>query len=422
MAVSGHVGARSGWQAKMTQFPIPILYFSNEPTRGGAEEHLLTLLRGLDRTYFQPLVACPSELAEKLRPDLPSDVEVFPISLRKLSDAGAMLRFAWILRKRSVKILHSHLFYASLFASPIAWMCGVPAIIETPHVREDWRRGWLKSKFVVDRVVGRIVTRYVAVSHANKRYLAEEKALAKEKITVIHNGSDLRRFHPGQTPSSNLRQSLGIGTKDPVLMVIGRLEPQKGHKILFEAIPSVRSEFSSVRLVCVGTGSLHNELLNLVRELGIEDAVRFVGFQADVAEWLNLADVTVLPSFYEGLPLVAIESLAAAKPVVATAVDGSGEVVVDGETGLTVPPGNPQALAAAVCRLLRDAELRKKLGRQGREWVCKHFDEREQIKQTQDLYLAALECATQGMQKPEQLVQREAKRSPARSSDVDGRR
>ncbi len=120
--------------------------------------------------------------------------------------------------------------------------------------------------------------------------------------------------------------------------------------------------------------------------------------------------------------MVAIESLAAAKPVVATAVDGSGEVVVDGETGLMVPPGNPQALSAAVCRLLRDAELRKKLGRQGREWVCKHFDEREQIKQTQDLYLAALECATQGMQKPVQLVQREAKRSPARSSDVDGRR
>jgi len=406
----------------MTQFPIPILYFSNEPTRGGAEEHLLTLLRGLDRTYFQPLLACPPQLAGKLRPDLPNDVEVFPISLRKLSHAAAMLRLAQVLRERAVKILHSHLFYASLFASPIGWICGVPVIIETPHVREDWRRGWLKSKFVVDRIVGRVVTRYVAVSHANKRYLVEEKALAKEKITVIHNGSDLQRFCPGQTSSSNLRQSLGFGTDDPVLMVIGRLEPQKGHKVLLEAMPSIRRAFSSVRLVCVGTGSLHDELLSLVRDLGIEDAVRFVGFQMDVAEWLNLADVTVLPSFYEGLPLVAIESLAAAKPVVATAVDGSGEVVVDGETGLMVPPGNPQALSAAACRLLRDAELRKKLGRQGREWVCKHFDEREQIKQTQDLYLAALECATQGIRKPAHLVQTETKRSPARSSDVEGRR
>jgi len=407
---------------KMTQFPIPILYFSNEPARGGAEEHLLTLLRGLDRTYFQPLLACPPELVEKLRPDLPSDIEVFPISLRKFSHVGAMLRLARILRERAVRILHSHLFYASLFASPIAWMCGVPVIIETPHVREDWRRGWLKSRFVVDRVVGRIITHYVAVSHANKRYLVEEKALAKEKIIVIHNGSDLRRFRPGQAPSSNLRQSLGLGTDDPVLMVVGRLEPQKGHKVLLEAMPSIRREFSSVRLVCVGTGSLHDELLDLARKLGIEDAVRFVGFQTDVGEWLNLADVTVLPSFYEGLPLVAIESLAVAKPVIATTVDGSGEVVVDGETGLTVPPGNPEALSAAVCRLLHDVELRKKLGRQGREWVCKHFDEREQIRQTQDLYLTALDCATQGMRKPMQLVQTETKPSPARSNHGEGRR
>jgi glycosyltransferase involved in cell wall biosynthesis len=406
----------------MKQFPIPILYFSNEPTRGGAEEHLLTLLRGLDRNYFQPLLACPSELAEKLRPDLPSDVEVFPISLRKLSHAGAMLRLARILRERAVKILHSHLFYASLFASPIAWMSGVPVIIETPHVREDWRRGWLKSKFVVDRIVSRFVTRYIAVSHANKRYLAEEKGLAKEKIIVIHNGSDLRRFRPGQTLPSNLRQSLGLGMDDPVLMVVGRLEPQKGHKVLFEAMPSIRREFSAVRLVCVGTGSLHDALSDLARKLGIEDAVRFVGFQTDVAEWLNLADVTVLPSFFEGLPLVAIESLAATKPVVATAVDGSGEVVVNGETGLTVPPGNPQALSEAVCRLLRDAELRKTLGRQGREWVCKHFDEREQIKQTQDLYLSALECATQGVGTAVRVEHGETKASPARSSNVEGRR
>src|SRR5690348_10119855 len=132
MAVSWHVSDRSEWQVKMTQFPIPILYFSNEPTRGGAEEHLLTLLRGLDRTYFQPLLACPSELAEKLRPDLPTDVEVFPISLRELSHVGAMLRLTRVLRERAVKILHSHLFYASLFASPIGRMCGVPVIIETP--------------------------------------------------------------------------------------------------------------------------------------------------------------------------------------------------------------------------------------------------------------------------------------------------
>jgi len=248
--------------------------------------------------------------------------------------------------------------------------------------------------------------------------LAEDKNLSKEKITVIHNGSDLRRFRPEQSPSPGLKRSLGFGKDDPVLMVVGRLEPQKGHRILLQAMPDIRREFSSVRLVCVGTGSLENDLMRFVGELGIESAVRFVGFQADVAEWFKLADITVLPSFYEGLPLVAIESLAAAKPVVATAVDGSGEVVVDGETGLTVPPGDPQALSVAICRLLRDVELRKRLGRQGREWVCKHFDEREQIKQTQDLYLASLQRATQESRQTMAVLRRD--RSHAKSSDAGG--
>jgi len=406
----------------MTHFPITVLYFSNERTRGGAEEHLLTLLRGLDRAYFRPLLACPHELAEKLRLDIPPDVEIFPLCLRRLSQAGSMLRLAGILRDQQVNILHSHLFYASVFASPIGWACGVPVIVETPHVREDWRRGWLKSKFVVDRIVGRVVTRYVAVSHANKRYLVEEKGLAKEKIAVIHNGCDLRRFHPRQTPSSNLRQSLGLGTDDPVLMVIGRLEPQKGHKILFEAVRDIRREFSSVRLVCVGSGSLRDELLKFVRELGIEDAVRFVGFQTDVAEWLNLADVTVLPSFYEGLPLVAIESLAAAKPVVATAVDGSAEVVVDGKTGLTVPRGDHLALSEAICRLLREPELRKRMGRQGRQWVCTYFDEREQIRQTQELYLRAWEHATNPtLGKPARIAQKQMKETHVGATVEGGR-
>jgi glycosyltransferase involved in cell wall biosynthesis len=368
-----------------------VLYFSNALTRGGAEEHIVTLLRGLDRHQFRPLLVCTPEVAGQVRSDLPGDVELIPLCLRKPSHLVAALHLARIIRERRVAVLHSHLFYGSLFASPIGWLCRVPLIIETPHVREQWRQGWFKSRFIVDRLIGRFVHQYIAVSEANARYLIEEKRLPARKITVIHNGCDIERFDPDRLPPSGLRQSLDFGPLDPVLVVAGRLEPQKGHRVLIDALPAVLHAFPQARVVCVGSGSLRSELEARVRKLGLDDSLRFVGHQSDIPGWLALADLTVLPSFYEGLPLVAIESLAAGRPVVATAVDGTPEIVLDGETGLTVPPGDARALAQAICRLLGDPVSRDRLARRGREWVLEHFSAEQQLRQTEILYRIGLE-------------------------------
>ena len=368
----------------MPKQPLSVLHFTNAPIRGGAEEHILTLLRGLDRKYFHFHLVCPAECAEKLRPDLPADVELLPLCLSKPRHIGAALRLAQILRERRVDILHSHQFYASLFASPIGWLCRVPVVIETPHLREAWRHGPLKGGFAVDHFIGRFVDHYIAVSQANARYLVELKGLPKEKIVVIHNGCDLARFTPGRPAPPDLRGRLGFHKADPVLLVVGRLEPQKGHHILLKTLPAIRREFPQVRLVCLGEGSLRPDLEREASTLGLEESVRFVGHQSNVADWLALADIAVLPSLFEGLPLVAIESLAAGKPVVATA-----EVIVNEKTGLTVPPGDSTLLAEAICRLLRDPALRQHFGCSGRQWVEERFGHEEQVRRTQDLYLRA---------------------------------
>ena len=387
-----HHHAREGeWNGqRLRPRRASVAHFTAAEVRAGVEEHILTLLRGLERRYFRLYLVCRPEVAGKLQPDLPRDVEVEPLDLRRLGLAAAARRLARFLRRRRIDLLHSHQFRASLLASPIGLLCRVPVIVETPHLREAWRKGRLKGNFVLDRLVGHCVDYYIAVSEANARYLVDEKRLPSRKVVVIHNGIDLGRFNPRHGAPMGMASGLGFADGDPILVVLARLEPQKGHRNLLEALSIVLGEFPKVRLVCVGEGALRSEIEEQTRASGLQESIRFVGYQSNPTDWLALADFTVLSSYFEGLPIAAIESLAMGKTMVATRVDGTPEVVVDGETGLTVPPGDPAALAEAICRLLRDPGLRQRLGEAGREWVRRGFSQEEQLRQTGELYLRAL--------------------------------
>lgn len=374
----------------MAPLPIPILMYTSTQVRYGVEEHILTLLRELPRTHFRFYLACSQSLAVQCRPDVPADVEILALPLASSTRVQDAFRLAKFIRERGIGIVHSHMFFSSRFASPIARLCGVPVVLETPHVAENWRSGWLKSSFAIDRAVGRFVDYFIAVSEANARYLVQHKGLKKEKVIVIRNGCALDRFDIPDARSV-LRRQRGLDENIPLVVVPARLEPQKGHRVLLEALPAVCREFPQVQFLFLGEGKLKKELQDQVAALGLESTVRFVGFQPDVANWYALADFTVLPSFYEGLPLVAIESLAASRALVATAVDGTPEVVINGKTGLTVPPGNPAELAKAICNLLRSPELADTYGRQGRQWVEQEFSQAKQVRETSELYVRSWE-------------------------------
>jgi glycosyltransferase involved in cell wall biosynthesis len=240
---------------------------------------------------------------------------------------------------------------------------------------------------VVDRVAGRFVDRYIAVSKANRDYLVREKGLPARKVSVITNGCDLERFDYGPNQASRKRNELGIDPEAPVLIVVARLEPQKGHEILLNAFPEVLREFPAAKLFCIGEGSCRQGLEEQARTLGLNKAVRFVGFQSDVVSWFVMAKASILPSYYEGLPLAAIESMAAAVPVVASNVDGIPEVVLNGVTGRTVRPGDSVALAHVIRELLRDPERTRRMGEMGRLHVRQNFDIRRQVELTEALYL-----------------------------------
>jgi glycosyltransferase involved in cell wall biosynthesis len=370
----------------MNPQPISVLMFSNSPVRSGAEEHILQLLTGLDRKQFRPSLACTPELARLLEPDLPEDVQVCQLHLDGLADFRGALKLGAFLRKSRIQILHSHMFRASLFASPIGRINRVPVIVETAHVREVWRKGW-KASFVIDRTAATFVDQTIAVSNAIARYLIDSKGIAKNKITVIPTAPALSAPATKNRSAAERKCSLGISGTDPLIVLAGRLEPQKGHWVAIDAMTAILKEFPRAQLVFLGEGGLRSQLEELVQSKQLGASVRFAGYQRNIRDWFAAADLSILPSFYEGLPMTALESLAEGCPMVATAVDGTPEVIRNGETGILVPAGDAVQLGQAIRVMLRDREFSQRTALAGQRDVLENFSVGKLLLRTQELYL-----------------------------------
>jgi len=365
--------------------PIRLLFVLTSPVRGGVEEVVLGLLRRLDPAEFRLALAAPAPLLDSFNSDLAGvSVDAEPMSVEPLLRRDAFGPLSRFVRQFRPDVMNAHLFRSTAAAAPVAAWYSVP-IVETYHGREGWRRGLVRGRFLPDRLVARLVDRVIAVSEAARTFLIEGKGYPAAKITVVANGRDLSIYQPGSWREA-VRQELGLNSTTPVVGMVGRLDAQKGHTYLLEAWPAVRREIPDARLLLVGDGGLRTPLEQRVRELGLTDSVIFAGFRTDVPRLLDAMDVMVLPSLYEGMPLTAIEGSAMARPVVATAVDGTPEVVRDGVTGRLVPPADPIALTRALLELLRDPDGASRMGRAGRQWVLARFDVSRHVTATADVY------------------------------------
>ncbi len=367
---------------------IRVLHLLTSEVRGGIEEGVFSLLRRLDRRRFSPSLACPPALLAACRRELQGlDITVHALpSLSRPYQLVSMARLARIVRTVAPDVLHTHLFVASLCAAPLAKLCGVPVVVESCRIREGWRRGIWKS-YRIDGWINRFVDANIAISESLRRYLLQEKRFPPEKVVLIRNARDLTRvLAPPERDVVALRSEFGVRPGELVVSVPGRLEVQKGHRYLLEALPSVLRRFPDLRVLIVGSGSLHHQLAAEIDRRKLKEHVVLAGYREDVYDIMRLSDLVVLPSLYEGLPLVAVEAGALGKPIVATAVDGTPEVVLDRETGWLVPPGNCSELAKAMCELLGNSNLRRRWGERAREHVLSEFSFDLFVTETERLY------------------------------------
>ena len=326
---------------------------------GGSERHLLTLLpalraRGVDARFLGFDDGDPEPFYEQLR-----EAEVPFGRLRAPRDLDPRLAWAAIqaVRRDRPDIVHTHLVHADVYGT-VAATAARTALVSTKHNDDPFRVGPFR---LVERVFMRRASRIVCITEALARFNAERVGLPAAKLEVIHYGMDdlPAAWGPPGGPS------LAAGAR--ILLAVSRLEAQKGLDVAIEALARLRPRHPQAVLVVLGQGSLAQELRELARARGVDDAVHLPYSVGDVADWLGRADVLVHPARWEGFGLALLEAMLAGLPIVASRVSAIPEIVLDGETGLLVPPDDPQRLAAALDDLLSDPGRARALGEAGRE-------------------------------------------------------
>ncbi len=368
--------------------PIRVLHLLNGEHFSGVESVVVGLVRKHDPTSVTPFIVCliDGALRQQAR-DLCLPVRVLP--MRGRLDLVPAWSLASYVRRNGIDLIHAHTLRANLVGSLAARLAGVPILvsIHSPARHETTHRIRNRVNSALERCLTALTNGYIAVSDDLRREM-QAAGVRADLITVVRNGIDVERHGRGRREL--LRRELGVGGDEPVVGTIALLRPRKGVEVLLGAVEQLVRLHPKSRFVVCGGGedsAYVDELLRLRDALSLGDRVRFLGFRRDVPYVLAGLDVFVLPSLFgEGLPMVVLEAMAAGKPVVATRVGGIGEAIVDGETGLLVPPGDPAALAAALAELLTNPDRIRSMGRQGQTRARDLFSDRAMAARTEAVY------------------------------------
>lgn len=285
-----------------------------------------------------------------------------------------LLRLVRFLRRAEIDVFHAHLFEPAVIGLPAAVLAGTRVRILTRHYSDYHTRIDRRWHTRLDQLCTTMSHAVIAVSRHTAQHLVEREGAPPEKVHVVLNGIDFERVRPSDPRSrERLRSELNVG-ESYVLLTAARLHPEKGYEHLFAALPGIMAQLDRrCVLLIAGTSALEAHYRELARSLGLEAAVRFLGYRTDIADLMLSADLFVLASVAEAFGLVLAEALYLGVPVVATRVGGIPEIVDDGVDGVLVPPGDSAALAQAVVELLRNPGRRAALAGAGRAKVERRF-------------------------------------------------
>ena len=367
---------------------LHVVHIIDELPPDGAERLLVDVLRNRSAVNRYTVVCLirGGILADEIR-DI--GIPVVIIARRSKYDVTLLLRLRrWLVDERA-DVVHTHLFTADTWGRIAARLAGVRCVFSTVHSTNLWKS---RLHRLIDWLLSRISTVVIACSHEVGEVLAARDHLPRDRLRVIANGIDLRRF--SALPQVDIRQEFGIDASLPILAVIGRLHPAKGHEDLIPVLSRLASAGNGFVCLFIGEGELTQSLQKLVVDSGLERYVIFTGLRRDIPSLLGGIDIVVMPSRWEGLPMTLLEAMAMGRPVVASAVGGIPNVIENEVNGLLAAPGNADDLFRALERLIADTGLRERLGRVARENIIRRYDVSTTARAYEDLYAG---CANAGL-------------------------
>jgi len=359
-----------------------ILHLIGDLNPGGAENLVVRLAKGLTHLNYQVLV-CSREGGSLLANLM--DIPTFILPKEGVFDPRYLLRLCHLIRRQRIDIIHSHLYGNDLYAV-LAGLLTRRTVILTVHGEDSFRTAQRRLFY---RLAARHVSTLVAVSRSLQRRLVEELRIPDHKVALILNGIDALPL--STSPHlDDLRASLDLPPTRPIIGALGNIKPEKGYDTLINAAPSVLRKAPDALFLIVGGVYQHEahyrDLQTRISELGLQDRVRFTGYRDAARQVLQLLDVYVLPSKSEGTSIALLEAMASERPIVATSVGGTPDILDHGRTGLLIPPGDPAALANSILHLLRNPAIASALGVAARQTVETRWDAHTMLEKYCTLY------------------------------------
>ncbi len=366
------------------QMRTNLMQITHDLAIGGLQQVVVNICRSIDREKFKVSVLCLRALGEFV-PDVQSlGIKVFSLPRTKRgADYLSFLKVAKILRQEKIDVIHTHNTQPFVDGTLGALFSGVKTIVHTDHARDfpDKRR-YMFAEYMMSHFAYRVV----GVSDHTSANLVNYEKISPKKVVTVANGIDGSRYQI-RIDRGEKRKELGIKSNGPIIGLGVRLTEQKGITYLLQAMPQVIKCFPDITLVVAGDGTLKKELQAEAFHLGIDKSVLFLGSRLDVPELLKLFDLYVLPSLWEGLPMVLLEAMAAGCPIIATDVGGVSTVIEDKKNGVLVAPQNHKLLGANIVRLLSENDLREYYIRNGLQKFRDKFSADIMTRQYEKFYL-----------------------------------